>query len=79
MLTTPARYRIRVQGQLRPEWAICFGGLTLSWQEPDQTVLVGQIVDQAALHGILNTIRDLGLPLLEVQRLEPGETGEAGP
>jgi hypothetical protein len=69
MLTTPATYRIRVQGQLGPDWTVFFGGLTLSWQEPDQTVLVGQVVDQAALHGLLNTIRDLGLPLLEVLRL----------
>ena len=71
MLTMPARYRIRAQGRLGPEWSACFGGLTLSWQEPDQTVLIGQVVDQAALHGILNTIRDLGMPLLEVLRLPP--------
>ena len=58
-------------GPTGPEWSACFGGLTLSWQEPDQTVLIGQVVDQAALHGILNTIRDLGLPLLEVLRLPP--------
>jgi hypothetical protein len=69
MLTTPATYRIRVQGQLGPDWTVFFGGLSLSWQEPDQTVLIGQVVDQAALHGLLNTIRDLGLPLLEVLRL----------
>ena len=71
MLTTPATYRIVVQGQLGEDWAAYFGGLTLSWQEPDQTVLIGQIVDQAALHGLLNAIRDLGLPLVEVLRLEP--------
>ena len=69
MLTTPARYRIRVQGHLGPEWSAWFAGLTLSWQEPGQTVLSGEVVDQAALHGILNAIRDLGLPLLEVLRL----------
>jgi hypothetical protein len=79
MLTTPARYRIRVQGQLGPQWADWFGGFTLSWEEPGETVLVGQIIDQAALHGILNAIRDLGLPLLEVRRLEPEETGETDP
>jgi hypothetical protein len=79
MLTRPARYCIRVQGLLRSEWAVCFGGLTLSWQEPDQTVFTGQIVDQAALHGILNTIRDLGLPLLEVRRLSSEESESAGP
>ena len=71
MLTIPATYRIRVQGQLGPDWTAFFGGLTLSWQEPDQTVLVGLVVDQAALHGLVNAIRDLGLPLVEVLRLEP--------
>jgi hypothetical protein len=79
MLTTPATYRIRVQGQLGPDWTVFFGGLTLSWQEPDQTVLVGQVVDQAALHGLLNTIRDLGLPLLEVLCLEPEEREAVDP
>jgi len=69
MLSMPARYRIRVQGRLGPEWSAWFGGLSLSWQEPDHTVLVGQVLDQSALHGLLNTIRDLGLPLLEVLRL----------
>jgi len=71
MLSMPARYRIRVQGQLGLEWSAWFAGLAMSWQEPDQTVLVGQVLDQAALHGLLNTIRDLGLPLLEVLRLPP--------
>ncbi len=69
MLSMPARYRIRVQGRLGLEWSAWLGGLSLSWQEPGQTVLVGQVVDQAALHGLLNSIRDLGLPLLEVLRL----------
>ena len=69
MLTTPARYRIRIQGRLGPEWAATFGALDMSWEEPGQTVFAGQVRDQAALHGILNTIRDLGLPLLEVLRL----------
>ena len=73
MLTKTARYRIRVQGLLGPEWADWFAGCTLSWQEPDQTVLIGMLFDQAALHGLLNTIRDLGLPLLEVLLLEPDE------
>lgn len=71
MLTNPAHYRIRVQGRLGPEWAAWFGGLAMSWEEPGQTVFAGQVIDQAALHGILNAIRDLGLPLLEVLRLPP--------
>jgi hypothetical protein len=58
MLTTPAQYRIRVQGQLGAQWADWFAGFTLSWEQPGETVLVGQIIDQAALHGLLNTIRE---------------------
>ncbi len=49
MLTSPARYRIRVQGHLGAQWADWFGGFTLSWEVPGETVLVGQIIDQAAL------------------------------
>jgi hypothetical protein len=79
MLTTPARYRMRVQGQLGPQWADWFVGFTLSWEVPGQTVLVGQVVDQAALYGLLNTLRDLGLPLLEVVRLPPEESRATDP
>ena len=76
MLTTPAKYRIRVQGQLGPQWGDWFAGFSLSWQESGETVLVGQVVDQAALYGLLDTLRDLGLPLLEVLRLEPEAPGQ---
>lgn len=76
MLSRPARYRIRVKGLLGPEWAARFGGLTVTLEEPDVTVLAGVVADQAALHGILSAIRDLGLPLLEVQRLPPPEAEE---
>ena len=66
MLTEPASYQIRVKGHLGPDWAEWFEGLTISWEKPDETLLSGEIADQAALHGILNKIRDLGLPLLSV-------------
>jgi hypothetical protein len=59
-------YRIRVRGHLDDRWADWFGGLDLQRQDDGTTVLVGPIVDQAALHGVLARIRDLGLPLLEV-------------
>ena len=69
-LNQPATYRIKVEGRLSERWAAHFGGLTLTVEhEPDGstlTVLTGPIVDQAALHGILNRIRDLGLPLRSV-------------
>jgi hypothetical protein len=71
MLSKPASYRIRVQGQLGPEWSEWFGGLMMDWDQPNETTLSGPILDQAALHGILNKIRDLGLPLLEVTLLPP--------
>jgi hypothetical protein len=71
MLSKPASYRIRVQGQLGPEWSAWFDGLTINWAEPDETTFSGLILDQAVLHGILNKIRDLGLPLLEVTLLPP--------
>ena len=66
MLTESATYQIRVQGHLEEDWSEWFEGLTISWEKPDETLLSGQIADQAALHGILNKIRDLGLPLLSV-------------
>jgi hypothetical protein len=70
MLTSPARYRICVKGHLGEEWSEWFDRLAIDWDEHDDTILVGQIVDQAALYGILNKICDLGLPLISVTRLE---------
>ncbi len=62
-------YRIRVNGHLADRWADWFGGLELRRQDDGTTELVGPIVDQAALHGVLACIRDLGLPLLAVDRV----------
>jgi hypothetical protein len=61
-------YRLRVSGHLDDRWAEWFGGLTVQRQTDGTTVLVGPVVDQAALHGVLIRIRDLGLPLLSVNR-----------
>ncbi len=52
MSTEPARYRIRVQGQVGPEWSEWFSGLTITSEEPNETILFGPVVDQAALYGI---------------------------
>ena len=69
----PMVYQIRVEGHLRAEWAEWFEGLTITL-EPDGTMLLtGPVVDQAALYGLLKKVRDLGLPLVAVNRVEPGE------
>ncbi len=65
----PATYRIRVEGLLDPEWADWFNGLTIA-HEGHETLLVGKVVDQAALQGVINKLWDLGLTLLSLQRLE---------
>ena len=71
----PATYQIKVRGRLDAGWAACFGDITLSTEidaaAGTVTVLTGRIPDQAALHGLLARIRDLGLALLLVERLEP--------
>ena len=59
-------YRIRVGGHLDDRWSDWLGGLAVQRQEDGTTVLVGPVVDQAALHGVIVRIRDLGLPLLSV-------------
>ncbi len=71
MLTDPASYCIRVKGQVGPEWSEWFGGMTIAYDETNETTLCGQVVDQAALYGILNKIQALGLTLLSVLREAP--------
>ena len=67
----PGRYEIRLQGHLEDRWASWFDGLTLT-RDDDTTLLAGPVVDQAALHGLLRKVRDLGLPLVSVSRIAPG-------
>ena len=62
------KYRFRVKGHLDRRWSDWFGGLAVHLQEDGTTVMVGPVVDQAALHGVIARIRDLGLPLLSVKR-----------
>jgi hypothetical protein len=63
-------YEIRVQGHINQRWSEWFDGLTISYDAEYNSVLRGPLVDEAALHGVLNKIRDLNLPLLAVQRVE---------
>jgi hypothetical protein len=63
-----AWYEIRLQGRLDPRWAAWLDGMTVSTHADGTTVIHGQVADQAALHGLLQRLRDLGLPLLSVDR-----------
>jgi hypothetical protein len=65
----PTNYQIRVQGLLDPQWADWFDGLTLT-HVGNETLLVGKVRDQAALHSVIDKLWDLGLTLLSLQRLE---------
>ena len=62
----PLVYQIRIQGHLGLQWASWFEGLAIHLQENGDTLLIGPVIDQAALHGILKKVRDLGMPLLSV-------------
>ncbi len=72
--TSPALYEIRVRGRLEPRWATWFDGFSLTPGPDGTTVLCGTAVDQAALHGLLQALRDLGLPLLSVTQLADDTT-----
>ena len=66
----PGYYEIRIQGHLDDRWTNRFEGLTLSREENGDTRLTGPVADQAALHGLLRKVRDMGLPLVSVVRVE---------
>jgi hypothetical protein len=65
-------YEIRLKGHLDDRWADWFEGLTITLEEDGTTLLTGPVVDQAALHGLLKRVRDLGIPLLSVCPFEQG-------
>jgi hypothetical protein len=73
LTTTPTIYQIRLEGHLSSQWTDWFESLTLTLEDNGDTLLTVLVVDQAALYGLLRKVRDLGLPLLGVTRLEPGE------
>ena len=70
-LDQPMVYQIRLKGHLGPEWADWFGGLAVTLEDNGETLLTGPVVDQAALHGLLRKVRDLGMPLISVIRVNP--------
>jgi hypothetical protein len=75
----PSQYEIRVEGHLESRWAAWFDGMTLLSADDGSTVLTGTALDQAALHGVLRKVRDLGLPLLAVTRIDPDQPHTSAP
>ncbi len=67
----PPVYEIRIGGHLGQHWTDWFAGLTIALEDNGDTLLTGVVVDQAALHGVLRKVRDLGMPLLSVNRVVP--------
>ncbi len=74
-------YQIRLRGHLGQQWSDWFEGLSITLEENGDTLLTGPVVDQAALHGLLRKVRDLGLPLLEVTHVKPddADTSDVSP
>jgi hypothetical protein len=71
-------YQIRVTGHLGSEWTDWFEGLSITLEDNGETLLSGPVADQAALHGLLRKVRDLGLPLLAVTLMKPDEVDPSG-
>jgi hypothetical protein len=73
----PPIYQIRIKGHLGRHWADWFEGLTITLEDNGETLLTGSLVDQAALHGVLKKVRDLGMPLVSVNRVRSGGAPES--
>jgi hypothetical protein len=71
---SPGRYEIRLKGHLDARWSAWFDGLTVTRDSDGTTLIHGLVADQAALHGLLQKTRDLGLPLISVNYVEPGDS-----
>ena len=74
----PVVYQIRLKGHLDSQWTDWFGGLTVTLDDNGDTLLTGPVIDQAALHGLLRKVRDLGMPLVSVSPVEPGPSTTLG-
>ena len=71
-------YQVRIEGHLEPHWAAWFDELTITHEADGHTALTSALADQAALHGVLAKVRDLGLTLVAVTTLDPGCGGDHG-
>jgi hypothetical protein len=70
----PMVYQIRIKGHLEGQWTDWFEGLAITLEEGGDTLLTGPVIDQAALHGLLKKVRDLGMPLVSVVQVQFNET-----
>ena len=70
-LDQPMVYQIRIEGHLGPKWTDWFGDVSITLEDNGETLLTGPVVDQAALHGLLRKVRDLGMPLISAFRVKP--------
>jgi hypothetical protein len=68
----PKVYQIKIKGQLGSQWSDWFDGLTFSPDKEGNTLLTGPVIDDAALHGLLKKVRDLGIPLISLNQIESG-------
>ncbi len=73
----PAIYKIRIKSHLDSQWTDWFEGLTITLEENGETLITGPVIDQAALHGLLKKIRDLGLPLVSVCPVKSNDMGSS--
>jgi len=69
----PGLYEIRIKGHLDDRWTDWFSGMTITLQDNGDTLLTGPVIDQAALHGLLKKVRDLGLPLVSFNQVQPNQ------
>ncbi len=76
-LNQPTIYEIRIKGHLDRQWTDWFGGLSITREDNGETLLTGLVIDQAALHGLLKKVRDVGIPLLSVTRVQTGQAAAA--
>jgi len=70
-------YEIRLKGHLETRWVKWFDGLAITLEDNGDTLLTGPVIDQAALHGLLKKVRDLGMPLVSVSPLEHGQADQS--